>query len=144
MPGHRFNPQPGAVSYRIWRCYCSCSIGLDCGWDLIPGPGTPNAVGRPKKKKHRDGTPIDGCQEEREMRRNCSIGERFQEDGDRPPPPSVAVHRRDLLGTPSPRTGVLRLGSKKQQPAEDNCLHRSTSSKEDVPSVLGLEPPPLP
>lgn len=54
--------------------------------------------------------------------------------GTDPHPPSVAVHRGDLLGTPSPRMGVLRLGSKKQQPAEDPCLHRLATTKDELPS----------
>ena len=36
--------------YRVWSC-CSCSVGPNCGLDLIPGPGTPYAPGQPKKKK---------------------------------------------------------------------------------------------
>ena len=35
---------------RIWHC-CSCSLGGDCGSDLIPSRGTPYAMGQPKKKK---------------------------------------------------------------------------------------------
>ena len=31
------------------RCRCSYSIGHNCGSDLIPGPGTPYALGRPQK-----------------------------------------------------------------------------------------------
>ena len=30
---------------------CSFSLGQDCGWDLIPGLGTPYAMGLPKKKE---------------------------------------------------------------------------------------------
>ena len=33
---------------RIWCC-SSCSWDHDCSSDVIPGPGTPYAVGRPKK-----------------------------------------------------------------------------------------------
>ena len=29
----------------------SCTAGHDCSLDLTPGPGTPNAMGRPKRKK---------------------------------------------------------------------------------------------
>ena len=38
---------------KIWHC-CSCSLGGDCGSDLIPGSGAPYATGWPemgKKKK---------------------------------------------------------------------------------------------
>ena len=35
---------------RIRRC-CSCSLGCDCGSDLIPDPETPYAVGQPTMKK---------------------------------------------------------------------------------------------
>ena len=43
---------------RIRRCY-SCGLGLDCGSDLIPGLGTPYALGRlKKKKKNKGGVPI--------------------------------------------------------------------------------------
>lgn len=35
---------------RIWHC-CSCSLGLDCSWDLIPGLGTPSSTGWPKKRE---------------------------------------------------------------------------------------------
>ena len=35
---------------RIQRCY-SCSLGHICGLDLIPGLGTPYAMGWPKKEK---------------------------------------------------------------------------------------------
>ena len=34
----------------IWRC-CSCSLGPNCGLDLIPDPITPYAAGWPKKKQ---------------------------------------------------------------------------------------------
>ena len=39
----------------------SCSIGHDCGLDLIPGPGTPYAVGWPKKKKEEEVEREDCC-----------------------------------------------------------------------------------
>ena len=32
-------------------CCHRCGIGHNCGWDLIPGPGTPYAMGWPKRKK---------------------------------------------------------------------------------------------
>ena len=35
---------------RIWHCH-SYSLGRNCGLDLIPGQGTPEAMGRPKKEK---------------------------------------------------------------------------------------------
>ena len=35
---------------RNWHCQ-NFGLGADCGLDLIPGPGTPCAMGRPKKKK---------------------------------------------------------------------------------------------
>ena len=35
---------------RVWHCL-SCGISRNCGSDLTPGPRTPHAVGRPKKKK---------------------------------------------------------------------------------------------
>ena len=38
---------------RIWCCN-SCGMGLSCGWDLIPGPGTPYAAGQAKKKKRKE------------------------------------------------------------------------------------------
>ena len=49
-----------------------------------------------------------------------------------PPTPTqnVAVHLGDLLQTPSPGMWGLKLGSKKQWPAENNCLHRLTSYKD--------------
>lgn len=37
---------------RILHCY-SCSLGLDCGLDLIPDPGAPYASGWPKKGKRK-------------------------------------------------------------------------------------------
>ena len=37
---------------RIRHC-CSCSVGQNYSSDLIPGLGTPNAVGHPKKKKRK-------------------------------------------------------------------------------------------
>ena len=37
---------------RIWQS-SSCSLGYNCGSDLIPGPGTPYAVRWPKKKKQK-------------------------------------------------------------------------------------------
>ena len=68
-----------------------------------------------------------------------------QEDGDRPSHrPNVAVHRGDLLWTPSPRMRMLELGSKKQWPAENSCLHGSTTYKDELSSVVGLDPLPLP
>ena len=33
-------------------------LGLDCGWDLIPAPGTLYAVGGPKKKKKKGEFPL--------------------------------------------------------------------------------------
>ena len=50
VPGCRFDPRPSTVGKKIRHC-CSCSIGHNCSSDLIPGPGTPYAVGWPKKKK---------------------------------------------------------------------------------------------
>ena len=35
---------------RIWHC-CSCSVDPHCSLDLIPGPGTPYALGQPKKEE---------------------------------------------------------------------------------------------
>ena len=35
---------------RIQHC-CSCGLGRDCGLDLVPGLGTPYAVGQPKMKE---------------------------------------------------------------------------------------------
>ena len=35
---------------RTW-CRCSYSVGCNCGSDLIPGPGTPHALGAGKKEK---------------------------------------------------------------------------------------------
>ena len=35
---------------RIWHCR-SCGLGPNCGLDLIPGPGTPYAVGPPPPQK---------------------------------------------------------------------------------------------
>ena len=37
-------PGPAQWVKRIWCC-CSCSIGHNCSLDLIPGPGTPYAIG---------------------------------------------------------------------------------------------------
>ena len=36
---------------RIWHC-CSCGLDHNCSLDLILGPGTPCAMGQPKKKKN--------------------------------------------------------------------------------------------
>ena len=38
---------------RMWRC-CSCGIGRNCSFDVIPGPGTPYGVGQPKKGEKND------------------------------------------------------------------------------------------
>lgn len=35
---------------RIWHCGI-CSVGHNCGWNLIPGPRTQYAMGQPKKKR---------------------------------------------------------------------------------------------
>ena len=35
---------------RIWHCH-NHRIGRNSGLDLIPGPGTPYAMGQPEKKK---------------------------------------------------------------------------------------------
>ena len=35
---------------RILHCH-SCTVGRNCGWDPIPGPGALYAIGWPKKKK---------------------------------------------------------------------------------------------
>ena len=37
-----------APGYRDWRSY---GIGHNFGLNLIPGPGTPQVAGQPKKKK---------------------------------------------------------------------------------------------
>ena len=54
----RFDLQPSTVSKRIRHCY-SCSVGLSCGSDSIPGPGTSTCHGvRPlknKRKKRKEG-----------------------------------------------------------------------------------------
>ena len=34
---------------KTWHCH-SCSVGCNCGLDLIPGPGTPYASGQPQKR----------------------------------------------------------------------------------------------
>ena len=54
----------GALRHRCWClawhsglriCHCrSCGMGRNWGLDLIPGPGTPYATGRPIKKKGED------------------------------------------------------------------------------------------
>ena len=54
-PGCRFNPETGAVGYRIQHC-CSCSIGYKCDLDMTPGLGTPYAIKWPKKKKKNNTT----------------------------------------------------------------------------------------
>ena len=46
--------QPSGL--RIQRC-CSCSLGWDCGLDLIPHPGTPYAMGQPNKNKNAKKSP---------------------------------------------------------------------------------------
>ena len=52
--GCRPDPWPAQHSeLRIWHC-CSCSIGCNCSSDLIPSPGTPYAVGQPKKEKKKE------------------------------------------------------------------------------------------
>ena len=43
--GCRFDTWPGTVGLKIWHCNCSL--------DLIPGWGTPNAMGRPKQKREK-------------------------------------------------------------------------------------------
>ena len=55
-----------------------------------------------------------------------------QEDREKPPPPppNVAIYVGDLLCTPFPRMWRLKLGSKKQWPVENNCLHRLTTYKD--------------
>ena len=40
----------GHSGLRIWHC-CICGTGHNCSSDLIPGPGTPHAAGRPKVKQ---------------------------------------------------------------------------------------------
>ena len=35
---------------RIWHCH-GCSVDSNCSLELIPGPGTPYALGWPKKEK---------------------------------------------------------------------------------------------
>ena len=52
-PGCRFPSLAWHSGLGIRHC-CSCEItGHNCGLDLIPGPGTPYATGKPKKKKKR-------------------------------------------------------------------------------------------
>ena len=47
-PGMQVQSPAQHSGLRIWRCG-SCSLGCNDGSDLIPGPGTPYAVGQPKK-----------------------------------------------------------------------------------------------
>ena len=39
---------------RIWHWCTSCSLGSNCGSDLIPGLGTPYSMGQPKKNKREE------------------------------------------------------------------------------------------
>lgn len=54
----RFDPLAWHSGSSIWLC-SSCSLGHSFGSNLIPGPGTPSAVGWPKKKesKNKNKTP---------------------------------------------------------------------------------------
>ena len=42
---------PSPAQWVKGSCCHSCGVSRNCGSDLIPGPGTPYAGGRPKKKK---------------------------------------------------------------------------------------------
>jgi len=55
--GHRFDPHP-AQWVKDWHCR-SCDLGHNYGSDLMPGLGTPYAVGRPKKKKNKSNKSLD-------------------------------------------------------------------------------------
>ena len=48
--GIQVRPPAQHSGLRIRRCHI-CSLGHDCGSDLIPGLGAPNAMGQPGKKK---------------------------------------------------------------------------------------------
>ena len=45
---------PGGHSRLRIRCCHSCSVGCNCSLDLIPGLGTPYAMGSQKKKKKKN------------------------------------------------------------------------------------------
>ena len=55
--------------FRVWHC-CRCDIGHNCGSDLIPGPGTPDAGERPKRKRKKEGHPT--CY--RDFQRGADVG----------------------------------------------------------------------
>ena len=38
---------------RIWHCH-NCGVDYNCSSDLIPGPGTPYAMGQLKKKEKKN------------------------------------------------------------------------------------------
>ena len=48
--GHKARCPARHSGSRTW-CGHGCSLGHNCSWDLILGPGTPCAAGRPQKKK---------------------------------------------------------------------------------------------
>lgn len=49
-PGTEIQSPARHSGLRIPHCH-SCSVGCNCGWDLIPGPGTSYATESPKEKK---------------------------------------------------------------------------------------------
>ena len=55
---------------RMWHC-CSCSVGQNCGLDLVYGLGNPYASGRPKKKKNKK---VNREDLERSIRGVCRVG----------------------------------------------------------------------
>ena len=48
--GWMFDPRPSTVGEGSGLA-TGCSIGYNCGLDLIPGPGILHAVGQPKRKR---------------------------------------------------------------------------------------------
>ena len=52
-PGHGFSSLSQHSGLRIQRCF-SCSLGRDCGSDLISGPGTPYCCGAAKNGKNKN------------------------------------------------------------------------------------------
>ena len=62
MLGHRFNPQPAqwVKDPALLQLQLRLQLCRNCGQDLIPGSGTPYAVGQPKNKTKKEAIPF-GC-----------------------------------------------------------------------------------
>ena len=90
-------------------------VGCNCGSDLIPGLGTPHAMGWPKKKSKENCIKSTGRKFPLQLR-GLRIQHRAHEDG-------VLPSSCSSVSTPSPRTSIChRYGPQKKKYGKKNMI----------------------